>query len=319
MMTESCENCKCRSVVDRIRLRRDQNVEGDINILINVLQEHHTSSTHREVLDECVSLVAETICSSAISEIPISLVKIDEKLYNRFLQKLIQMEMWEVMHDAVVLCISKGNVKSFQRFLRQSLIATMTNTTESEEKLCKIFEHLPDGENIINEDDEELVKSAIEQSHFKVLRLLFQSHVNPKYLSLRHGDTPMHVAANMYLNNESSTIFQDFVVRYRGNPILYSFLDPHQTDANGDNLFHLVAKSESCPQAHKLAKLLNGLHVSVSCRNNEGKPPRDYVQCKHEEMRKGSAEWRESGAKMADTLLLRIVFSFKESAAVFVS
>ena len=69
---------------------------------------------------------------------------------------------------------------------------------------------------------------------------------------------------------------------YERDPEKYSVLDPSQTNAEGDGLFHLVAKAKYNATTQRATELLCDKKVNASVINKEGKLPKDYLNSKND-------------------------------------
>ena len=72
---------------------------------------------------------------------------------------------------------------------------------------------------------------------------------------------------------------------YERDPEKYSMLDPSQTNAEGDGLFHLVAKAKYNATTQRATELLYEKKVNASVMNKEGKLPKDYLNCSKNDRR----------------------------------
>ena len=78
------------------------------------------------------------------------------------------------------------------------------------------------------------------------------------------------------------SILNSFFAMYEKDPEKYPMLDPSRTNAEGDGLFHLVAKAKYSATTQRATELLCDKKVNASVINKEGKLPKDYLNSKND-------------------------------------
>ena len=157
------------------------------------------------------------------------------------------------------------------------------------------------------------ILAAVQECQFKVLEVLFNWGANPVHLSINQGDTPIHAALSIALERDKGiyiyvlekhlfihyqlgpdvffyllalvgnfSILNSFFAMYERDPEKYPMLDPSRTNAEGDGLFHLVAKAKYSATTQRATELLCDKKVNASVINKEGKLPKDYLNSKND-------------------------------------
>uniref|UniRef100_S4R889 UvrD-like helicase ATP-binding domain-containing protein n=1 Tax=Petromyzon marinus TaxID=7757 RepID=S4R889_PETMA len=102
-----------------------------------------------------------------------------------------------------------------------------------------------------------------------IARLLLEHGADPAWLSLVHGDTPLHAALNIAC---SSTFF---LADEEGLHILKLLLEKapnvNVRDADGNSLLHLVFSSPHSKHHNEILRLLASYRIDHTCQNNEGR------------------------------------------------
>ncbi|KAK3609568.1 hypothetical protein CHS0354_019581 [Potamilus streckersoni] len=256
--------------------------------LTRVLGLKHSTERHRKAVDRVISIIVDKLGETITPEIPDSLTDMSEFMCERVTKELIKGKKWRQV-DAVVRKYRNNNgsdkMKSFATSIGMVEVVEDTSFRTAEDiKLQIVISMLNSGASLGKDDGAVLIEAAVSEGHFKVVAELLKRGANPSALSLAAGDTPIHAALIIGLEKDKGNfaLFKTLLSQFDSDPKKFACLDPAQVDANGDCLFHLLAKCKVSNTALKVIETLCFRKLSSSVRNSEGKLPIDYITKKND-------------------------------------
>ncbi|XP_060067394.1 TPR and ankyrin repeat-containing protein 1-like [Ylistrum balloti] len=254
------------------------------NRLAQVIRKKHktSNSRHRALVNEALTLVTKSLSTTFNPEIPEQLVRIPGDLYQKIIDGLAKEEKWRQV-DILVRENRKHHgdlsLRDFAKNINISRVICHPSFVKKDDLLAQLINNMMESGASMENEGKMCVLAAIQEEHFKLLCTLFERGANPIHLSLQPGDTPIHAAMSIALERDKGNfaIFNLLVEKFQTDPERYANLDPNQQDANGDGLFHVVAKMKYNSTTQKATELLCEKKISALVHNSEGKLPKDYL------------------------------------------
>uniref|UniRef100_A0A8C5PKW3 Tetratricopeptide repeat and ankyrin repeat containing 1 n=1 Tax=Leptobrachium leishanense TaxID=445787 RepID=A0A8C5PKW3_9ANUR len=124
------------------------------------------------------------------------------------------------------------------------------------------------------------IQSCLKKSDFALAYTLLSRGADPRTLSIVGGDTPLHAAMSIALNNEEDGILmlKYLLALYSSEPKNYPYLDPNKQDKDGNTLMHLLFKSDNQKQYQRVMGLLVKFPIKLTLHNNQGKDARHRIK-----------------------------------------
>ncbi|XP_037382087.1 TPR and ankyrin repeat-containing protein 1 isoform X2 [Talpa occidentalis] len=122
---------------------------------------------------------------------------------------------------------------------------------------------------------------CLQHEDFELAFLLLTKNADPHGISLREGDTPLHAALHIYLEDKAD-IGLDFLSHlldlYLSDPKEFHYLNPNIQDSNGNTLMHILFQKGMLKRVKKLLGLLARFDINLNLKNREGKDARHRVK-----------------------------------------
>ncbi|XP_068863754.1 TPR and ankyrin repeat-containing protein 1 [Aphelocoma coerulescens] len=219
---------------------------------------------------------------SSVKEIPEEVsCNISNACANSFIKQLLAKQMW---HKVLLLLTGKANGENPSGgglFKTCSLsdvdignIIQQCERSDTQVHLMRcLLERgaLPDG---IGSSSEIPLKICLRKNYFEVVYLLLTKGADPRNLSITQGDTPLHAAVFICLNNKDSTglnILNYLLDLFASRPSDFPYLNPNIQDENGNTVMHIVFQKGFSKQTKRITELLAKFDINFNIKNKSGK------------------------------------------------
>ncbi|NXP52019.1 TRNK1 protein, partial [Heliornis fulica] len=137
---------------------------------------------------------------------------------------------------------------------------------------------LPDG---IGANSEIPLKICLKKSYFELVYLLLTKGADPRNVSVAQGDTPLHAAVSICLNNKDGTglnILNYLLDLFASRPSEFAYLNPNVQDENGNTVMHVVFQQGFSKQAKRIVESLAKFDVNFNIKNKLGRDVRHRIK-----------------------------------------
>ncbi|XP_075068730.1 TPR and ankyrin repeat-containing protein 1 isoform X2 [Mixophyes fleayi] len=219
---------------------------------------------------------------SSVKEIPPDLIcDIPDSIVECLITQLIQEKKWQevlllLTRDASGESVEEGLIKRCP--LPNINIGHVINHLDSKVKyrlhLIKLLLKQGVSPNGIGANAEHPICTCLKRSDFALSCLLLCNGGDPASVSITQGDTPLHAAIAIALNNtgdDGVLMTKHLLDLYSKDPQNYQYLEPNIQDKNGDTVMHLVFQSNNPKQYRKIIDLIAKFDIKLTISNNLGK------------------------------------------------
>ncbi|NXA75537.1 TRNK1 protein, partial [Thryothorus ludovicianus] len=130
---------------------------------------------------------------------------------------------------------------------------------------------LPDG---IRTSSEIPLKICLRKNYFELAYLLLTKGADPRNLSVTQGDTPLHAAVFICLNNKDGiglNILNYLLDLFASRPSDFPYLNPNIQDDDGNTVMHIVFQKGFSKQTKRITELLGKFDINFNIKNKSGK------------------------------------------------
>ncbi|NXK91621.1 TRNK1 protein, partial [Formicarius rufipectus] len=267
---------------------------ADTDSLRNVLKEFvqvyrfENGACNKNVLkEEAVKRFLKLL--SSLEEIPGEIpCSISHACANSFIKQLLEKQMW---HQVLLLLTGKAsgeNPSSGGLFKNCSLsdvdisnIIHQCDRSDTQVHLIRcLLERgaLPDG---IGTNSEIPLRICLKKNYFELVYLLLTKGADPRNLSVAQGDTPLHAAVSICLNNRDGTglnILNHLLDLFASRPSDFPYLNPNMQDENGNTVMHIVFQRGFSKQTKRITESLAKFDINFNIKNKAGKDVRHRIK-----------------------------------------
>ncbi|XP_054671499.1 TPR and ankyrin repeat-containing protein 1 isoform X2 [Grus americana] len=226
---------------------------------------------------------------SSVKEIPEGLVcNISHACANSFIKQLLEKQMW---HKVLLLLTGKASGEEPSNgglFKNCSLsdvdIGNVIQQCDRSDKQVHLIRcliergALPDG---IGTSSEIPLQICLKKNYFELVYLLLTKGADPRNVSIAQGDTPLHVAVSICLNNRDGTglnILNYLLDLFASRPSDFPYLNPNIQDENGNTVMHVVFQRGFSKQAKRITESLAKFDVNFNIKNKLGRDVRHRIK-----------------------------------------
>ncbi|TRZ26625.1 hypothetical protein HGM15179_000506 [Zosterops borbonicus] len=219
---------------------------------------------------------------SSVKEIPEEIsCNISSACANSFIKQLLGKQMW---HKVLLLLTGKANGEnpSGRGLFKTCNLSDVDigNIIQQCERLdtqmplirCLLERGaLPDG---IGTSSEIPLKICLRKNYFELAYLLLTKGADPLNLSVTQGDTALHAAVFIYLNNKDGTglnILNYLLDLFASRPSDFPYLSPNIQDDDGNTVMHIVFQRGFSKQTKRIIELLAKFDINFNIKNKSGK------------------------------------------------
>ncbi|NXF80610.1 TRNK1 protein, partial [Sclerurus mexicanus] len=226
---------------------------------------------------------------SSLEEIPEDIpCNISHACANSFIKQLLEKQMW---HQVLLLLTGKANGE------KSSGGGLFKNCSVSDVDISNIIQQcersdtqvhlircllergaLPDG---IGTSSEIPLRICLKKSYFELVYLLLTKGADPRNLSITQGDTPLHAAVSICLNNRDGTglnILNYLLDLFASRPADFPYLNPNMQDENGNTVMHIVFQRGFSKQTKRITESLAKFDINFNIKNKAGKDVRHRIK-----------------------------------------
>uniref|UniRef100_A0A8C0ZF75 Tetratricopeptide repeat and ankyrin repeat containing 1 n=1 Tax=Cyanistes caeruleus TaxID=156563 RepID=A0A8C0ZF75_CYACU len=242
-------------------LKKNKNFDAAKEISKHI--EKHTSSGKQKEIPEEISCDISNACA------------------NSFIKQLLGKQMWHKVLLLLTGTVSGENPSGGGLFKTCSLsdvdIGSIIQQTEQMDKQVQLIRcllergALPDG---IGASSEIPLKICLRKNYFELAYLLLTKGADPRNLSVTQGDTALHAAVFISLNNKDSTglnILNYLLDLFASRPSDFPYLNPNIQDDNGNTVMHIVFQRGFSKQTKRITELLAKFDINFNIKNKSGK------------------------------------------------
>ncbi|NXP27953.1 TRNK1 protein, partial [Scytalopus superciliaris] len=226
---------------------------------------------------------------SSLEEIPEEIpCNISNACANSFIKQLLEKQMW---HQVLLLLTGKASGEKPSGgglFKNCSLsdvdignIIQQCERSDTQVHLIRcLLERgaLPDG---IGTNSEIPLRICLKKSYFELVYLLLTKGADPRNLSITQGDTPLHAAVFICLNNRDGTglnILNYLLDLFASRPSDFPYLNPNMQDENGNTVMHIVFQKGFSKQTKRITESLAKFDINFNIKNKSGKDVRHRIK-----------------------------------------
>ncbi|NXM78890.1 TRNK1 protein, partial [Serilophus lunatus] len=226
---------------------------------------------------------------SSVKEIPEEIpCNISLACANSFIKQLLEKQMWHK-----VLLLLTGNVSGEKPsggglFKNCSLsdvdignIIQQCEKSDTQVHLIRcLLEQgaLPDGTGT---NSEKPLQICLRKNNFELVYLLLTKGADPQNLSVTQGDTPLHAAVSICLNNRDGTglnILNYLLGLFASRPSDFPYLNPNIQDQNGNTVMHIVFQKGYSKQTKRITESLAKFDINFNIKNKSGKDVKHRIK-----------------------------------------
>ncbi|NXX79996.1 TRNK1 protein, partial [Urocolius indicus] len=276
------------------RTECEDRATADTASLLNALEQfvqfyRFESGAHRKnVLNEdAVKRFLKLL--SSVKEIPEGVVcNISQACANSFIKQLLEKQMWQ---KVLLLLTGKANGEEPSGgglFKTCSLsdvdignVIQQCDRSDMQVPLIRcLIERgaLPDG---IGTSSEIPLQICLKRNYFELVYLLLTKGADPRNVSTAQGDTPLHAAVSICLNNRDGTglsILNYLLDLFASRPSEFHYLNPNVQDVNGNTVMHFVFQRTFSKQVRRVIESLARFDVNFSIKNKLGRDVRYKIK-----------------------------------------
>ncbi|KAK0066179.1 TPR and ankyrin repeat-containing protein 1, partial [Biomphalaria pfeifferi] len=229
---------------------------------------------------EEVTSLCSLLMENRLPVIPKELLKMSADTCRTVLEKLIETGKWTVVYQLVSdFRRAKGEraLSNFASMLKLAdIIRNNSHKREESEKIKLVSFLVKEGASV---EDEDTLKTSIQQEEWQLCLELLKLGVNPNGVTLYPGDTPYHAALRLALEKQSGdfSLLKELKNTHEKKENLFFQKDINCLDGAGNNLLHLAAQAERNENSLDAVKLLCSWNISSDAKNDNFKLPCDYL------------------------------------------
>ncbi|XP_056376348.1 TPR and ankyrin repeat-containing protein 1 isoform X3 [Hyla sarda] len=226
---------------------------------------------------------------SSLKELPSNIrCDIPDSVAERLITQLTQEQRWQ---EILLLLTRDANGESEQEGLIQRCslpninIFQVINNLDPKMMfrlpLIKLFLGQRVSPNGIGANSQHPIQVCLKKSDFALAYILLSSGGDPTSISIKVGDTPLHAAVSIALNNKDDngvSMAKYLLDLYSSEPQKYCYLEPNIQDQHGDTVMHLVFQSNNAKQYRKIMDVLAKYDLKLTIQNNEGKNAKHRIK-----------------------------------------
>ncbi|XP_009953660.1 PREDICTED: TPR and ankyrin repeat-containing protein 1, partial [Leptosomus discolor] len=226
---------------------------------------------------------------SSVKEIPEGVVcNISQDYANSFIKQLLEKQMW---HEVLLLLTGKASGEEPSGgglFINCSLsdvdigdvIQQCDRSDEQVDLIRCLIERgaLPGGIGIGSEIP---LQICLKKNYFELVYLLLTKGADPQNFSIAPGDTPLHAAVSICLNNRGGTglnILNYLLDLFASRPCDFPYLNPNIQDENGNTVMHVIFQRGFSQQAKRIMVSLAKFDVNFNIKNKLGRDVRYRIK-----------------------------------------
>ncbi|XP_004676694.1 PREDICTED: TPR and ankyrin repeat-containing protein 1 [Condylura cristata] len=179
--------------------------------------------------------------------------------------------------------LGEGFIRDYN-FSDLDLCSFILHLSAWDQRRTLLLRHLIDGGALpqgLGDHQERPITMCLQREDFELAFLLLTKGADPRGISLREGDTPLHAALHVFLEKKADIGF-DFLSHlldlYWSNPSEFFYLNPNTQDSNGNTLMHILFQKGKLKRMKKLLELLARFDINLNLKNKEGKDVRHRVK-----------------------------------------
>ncbi|XP_050746673.1 TPR and ankyrin repeat-containing protein 1 isoform X2 [Gymnogyps californianus] len=267
---------------------------ADTDSLLDVLEQFvqfyrfENGAHHKNVLKEdAVKRFLKLL--SSVKEIPEGVVcNISHACANSFIKQLLEKQMW---HKVLLLLTGKASGEEPSGgglFKNCSLsdvdignVIQQCDRSDTQVHLIRcLIERgaLPDG---MGTSSEIPLQICLRKNYFELVYLLLTKGADPRNVSIAQGDTPLHAAVSICLNNRDGiglNILNYLLDLFASRPSDFPYLNPNIQDEAGNTVMHIVFQRGFSKQAKRIMESLAKFDVNFNIKNKLGRDVRHRIK-----------------------------------------
>ncbi|XP_058513135.1 TPR and ankyrin repeat-containing protein 1 isoform X1 [Ochotona princeps] len=122
---------------------------------------------------------------------------------------------------------------------------------------------------------------CLKREDFDLAFLLLSKGADPRGMSLKEGDTPLHAALHIFLEIKEDIGFNflSYLLNlFLTNPIKFCYLNPNVQDGDGNTLMHILFQKGMLQHMKTLLELLVKFDINFNLKNKQGKDARYQIK-----------------------------------------
>ncbi|NXY45550.1 TRNK1 protein, partial [Ceuthmochares aereus] len=244
---------------------------------------HHKNVLQKDAVKRFLKLL------SSVREIPEGMVcDISHACANSFIKQLLEKQMW---HKVLLLLTGKASGEEPSHgglFKNCSLsdvdIGNIIQQCDRSDKQVHLIRcliergALPDG---IGTNPGIPLQICLKKNYFELVYLLLTKGADPRKVSIAQGDTPLHAAVSICLNNKDGTglnILNYLLDLFASRPSDFPYLNPNIQDGNGNTVMHVVFQRGFSKQAKRIMESLAKFDINFNIKNKLGRDVRHRIK-----------------------------------------
>ncbi|XP_010072899.1 PREDICTED: TPR and ankyrin repeat-containing protein 1 [Pterocles gutturalis] len=267
---------------------------ADTDSLLDVLEQFvqfyksENEALHKNVLKEdAVKRFLKVL--SSVKEIPEGVVcNISPACAHSFIKQLLEKQMW---NKVLLLLTGKASGEAPSHgglFKNCSLsdvdIGNVIQRCDRWDKQVHLIRcllergALPDG---IGTNSEIPLQICLKKNYFELVYLLLTKGAAPQNVSIARGDTPLHAAVSICLNNRDGTglnILNYLLDLFASRPSDFPYLNPNIQDENGNTVMHVIFQRGFSKQAKRIIESLAKFDINFNIKNKLGRDVRHRIK-----------------------------------------
>ncbi|XP_074431507.1 TPR and ankyrin repeat-containing protein 1 isoform X2 [Larus michahellis] len=267
---------------------------ADTDSLLDVLEQFvqfykvENGAHHKNVLKEDAVKQFMKLLSS-LKEIPEGVVcNISPACASSFIKQLLEKQLW---HKVLLLLTGKASGEEpsggglFKNCnLSDVDIGSVIQWCDKSDKQVNLIRcliergALPDGTGTNSETP---LQMCLKKNYFELVYLLLTKGADPRNVSVAQGDTPLHAAVSIYLNNRDATglkILNYLLDLFASRPSDFPYLNPNIQDENGNTVMHVVFQRGFSKQAKRIMESMAKFDVNFNIKNKSGRDVRHRIK-----------------------------------------
>ncbi|XP_074006564.1 TPR and ankyrin repeat-containing protein 1 isoform X1 [Numenius arquata] len=267
---------------------------ADTDSLLDVLEQfvrfykfengaHHKNVLKEDAVKQFLKLL------SSVKEIPEGVVcNISHACANSFVKQLLEKQMWQRVLLLLTGKASGEEPSGGGLFKNCNLsdvdIGNVIQQCDRWDKQVNLIRcliergALPDG---IGTNSEIPLQICLKKNYFELVYLLLTKGADPRNVSIAPGDTPLHAAVSICLNNRGGTglnILNYLLDLFASRPSDFPYLNPNVQDEDGNTVMHVVFQKGFSKQAKKIMESLAKFDVNFNIKNKCGRDVRHRIK-----------------------------------------
>ncbi|KFV47944.1 TPR and ankyrin repeat-containing protein 1, partial [Gavia stellata] len=133
----------------------------------------------------------------------------------------------------------------------------------------------------IGTNSETPLQICLKKNYFELVYLLLTKGADPQNVSIARGDTPLHAAVSICLNNRDGTglnILNYLLDLFASRPSDFPYLNPNIQDENGNTVMHVVFQRGFSKQAKRIIESLAKFDINFNIKNKLGRDVRHRIK-----------------------------------------